>query len=165
MIPTLHQGDRALVPRYEVWLHRLGIGRFQRGDIVFFPSPGNPSGHGRSRRHLVKRIVAVGGDTIALSRGHLLINGRLLEETQLQGRLGFSSTPPQLVPPDQVFVLGDNRLPAGSYDSRRFGAIKTASIEGRIGLIFWPILRRNDSGRWRLNFRWPVGGTAYRLPG
>ncbi len=152
MEPNLHHGERALVPRYETWLHRLGIGSFGRGDIVYFPSPID-----RGRfcpplcPFLIKRIVAIGGDVIAIEAGRVSVNGAVLDEAYLGGLHGSDSMPPQEVPAGHVFVLGDNRGPLGSVDSRRFGPISSSSLAGRVTIVVWPPFRRN--GSWHPNLR------------
>lgn len=155
MTPSLHDGERVLVPRFETWLHRLGIGAFGRGDIVYFPSP-------RERgplcpvfcTHLIKRVVAIEGDTVAIRAGQLIVNGEALAEPYLGGAWrGSSELPEQVVPPGHVFVLGDNRGPFGSVDSRAFGPVPTRELEGRAAAVIWPLLRRDDAGRWAWNPR------------
>lgn len=156
MEPTLQDGERALVPRYETWLHRAGIGAFAAGDIVYFPSPEQERGAicPWFCTHLIKRIVAVSGDTVEMKEGRVLVNGRALLEPYLQGRWhGSFSHPPLTVPKEHVFVLGDNRVPYGSFDSRSFGPVPTGRLEGRVSLVIWPVLRRDGRGSWHLNLR------------
>ena len=156
MEPTLFDGERALVPRYETWLHRLGIGAFERGDIVYFPSPEQDPGAVCPWfcTHLIKRIVAVGGDTVALSNGQLILNGMPVAEPYLQESWHGSFTMQQMVvPEDHVFVLGDNRGPYGSFDSRVFGPVPRTRLEGRAAWVVWPLLRRDESGDWHWNLR------------
>lgn len=136
MAPTLHDGDRVLVPRYETWLHRLGIGAFTRGDVVYFP---DPLADGWLRPHLIKRIVAVEGDVVAMRDGVLFVNGDRVEEAYLgAGWRAPVDLEPVAVPAGHVWVLGDNRAPLGSVDSRRFGPVPIPSIEGRAALVLWP---------------------------
>lgn len=163
MEPTLRDGERALVPRYETWLHRLGIGEFGRGDVVYFPSPDQPPGAVCPWfcSHLIKRIVAVGGDTVAVENGRLFVNGRAVNESYLGERWpGSFSMMEMVVPNGQVFVLGDNRGPYGSFDSRAFGPVSRQRLEGRAAWVVWPLIRRSDDGGVRLNVR-PVGRGSY----
>jgi signal peptidase I len=156
MEPTLHDGERALVPRYETWLHRLGVGSFRRGDVVYFPSPDQRPGAVCPWfcTHLIKRIVAVAGDRVAIDDGKLIVNGRIADEAYLGDRWhGSFSMPETPVPPGHVFVLGDNRSPYGSFDSRVFGPVRTRRLEGRAAWVVWPLLRRDDEGAWRWNPR------------
>lgn len=137
MAPTLRDGDRVLVPRYETWLHRLGVGDFDRGDVVYFP---DPLSEGLLRPHLIKRIVAVEGDIVAIRDGILHIDGVPQTETYLpdtwRPRVEMG---PVEVPSGHVWVMGDNRSPLGSVDSRRFGPVAAGAIEGRAAVVLWPL--------------------------
>ncbi|UCH26190.1 MAG: signal peptidase I [Trueperaceae bacterium] len=154
MQPSLEDGERALVWRFETWLHRMGIGSFDRGDIVYFPSPESKSPSWFPfRTHLIKRIVAVGGDTVEMKNGQLVINGQMIDEIHLDNgaRSGFTM-PLQVVPNNHVFVLGDNRSPFGSVDSRRFGSIPEERLAGRAVSVIWPIFDK-EPGKTVLNWR------------
>lgn len=137
MEPTLHDGDRVLVPRYETWLHRLGVGSFGRGDVVYFP---DPQTDGAFPPHLIKRIVALEGEVVSLVGGVLHIDGAARTEPYLSDawRAHVDVTPVE-VPAGHVYVLGDNRSPLGSIDSRRFGPVPLHSVKGRAGVIVWPL--------------------------
>lgn len=158
MAPTLRDGERALVPKYEVWLIRLGLGEFRRGDIVYFrPPPSVPEAQvtlplGLSyRTFFIKRIIGLPGDRVRIEQGVVYLNGEVLEEPYLD-HLGGSSLAEITVPKGHVFVLGDHRGPFGSVDSRRFGPIPLASLSGRAAVVIWPPVVRED-GRWRWNVR------------
>lgn len=155
MLPALHSGERALVPRWETWLHRSGSGAFGRGEIVFFVRPGASTLLCPIRcEYLIKRIVAVAGETVELQQGQLFINGIAQMEPYLGSAWrGSASLPPQLVPEGTVFVLGDNRGPYGSFDSRSFGPVPVASLAGRTSVVLWPLLQRDDAGAWHWNPR------------
>jgi signal peptidase I len=155
MLPALRSGERALVPRWETWLHRSGSGAFAHGDIVFFARPGSPDLLCPFRcEYLIKRIVAVGGETVELKQGQLFVDGEAQPEPYLgSGWRGSASLPLQTVPADSVFVLGDNRGPYGSFDSRSFGPVPVAGLVGRTTLVLWPLLRRDADGTWRWNPR------------
>ena len=132
MVPTLLPGEIALVPRYETWLHRLGIKNFGQRDVVFFRSPID------QKRHLIKRIVATPGDRIIIKDGLVYINGDLLFEPYLNQLTVTTNLPEIEISPGKVFVLSDNRRPLESLDSRHFGQIPFGSVEGRAGIILWP---------------------------
>lgn len=166
MEPTLHDGERALVLRGGAWLHRFGVGAFHPGDIVFFPDPEAPRRGvlGLLDRHLlIKRIVAGPGDSVGLEDGRLVVDGRPRAETYLGDAFrGLATLPPARVPQGRVYVMGDNRHPFASLDSRSFGPIAASSIEGRAVLVVWPLLRRTATG-WHWNVRWlapPPAGPA-----
>ena len=101
-----------------------------RGDIVIIHSPKVNGGVA-----IVKRVIAVEGDTIAISKDGVFVNGVLLEETN--GSLGYSidaypydPMAPQVVGKDMVFVLGDHR--SVSLDSRSFGQVEENAIIGHV---------------------------------
>jgi signal peptidase I len=154
MLPALHDGERALVPRYETWLHRGGIGQFGRGDIVFFAEPGSSPLCLFRCSYLIKRIVATAGETVELQAGRLYVNGELQPEPYLGSRWrGSASLRALTVPAGHVFVLGDNRAPYGSVDSRSFGPVPARSLVGRTSTVIWPLLRRDAAGNWSWNPR------------
>src|SRR5215207_6406747 len=126
MIPTLEVNDRVLVNKF--------IYRFkepERGDIVVFQSVDN------SNEDLIKRVVGLPGDKIAVRNGRLFLNGEPQKETytnkKFPDRSFFAQT---TVPKGHVFVMGDNR--ANSADSRVFGPLPEKNIEGEAFLRFWP---------------------------
>ena len=126
MIPTLQVNDRVLGNKF--------IYRFtepERGDVVVFESVES------SDQDLIKRVVGLPGDEIAVRSGKLFVNGEPQKEpytnTKLPDRSFFARTK---VPKDHVFVMGDNR--ANSADSRVFGPLPEKNIEGEAFLRFWP---------------------------
>jgi signal peptidase I len=156
MVPTLLVGDRVLVNKF--------IYRFtepDRGDIVVFqsveggelPPPRNPVERvldlfgGASgvpaeapREDLIKRVIGVPGDTIAVRRGTLYVNGEPQKEPYVNNRFpDRSSAAPTNVPDGHVFAMGDNR--ANSRDSRFFGSVPIQNVEGEAFLRFWPLSR------------------------
>ena len=100
----------------------------RRGDIVTFHVPAEEEA-------LIKRVVALPGETIEVRGGQVFIDEQLLEE-HWTTRLGGPDYPPTVVPPLHVFVLGDNR--PNSRDSRYFGPVPVDRIIGRACLICWP---------------------------
>ena len=109
-----------------------------QGDIVTFVDPEIPS------RILIKRVVAVGGQTVDLVDGVVVVDGVALDEPYTNGRVsnpltpayGTSITYPFTVPAGSLWVMGDNRT--NSQDSRYFGPIKSSSVTGKAALIYWP---------------------------
>jgi signal peptidase I len=126
MVPTLKYGDRVLVNKF--------IYRFtepQRGDIIVFKSV---EGDGQD---LIKRVVGVPGDEIAVRGGKLFVNGESQKEPYVNKKYPDRSFyAPTTVPKDHVFAMGDNR--ANSQDSRIFGPVPEKNIEGEAFLRFWP---------------------------
>lgn len=118
MRPTLQEGRFLLINRYT---YRFAAPR--RGEIVVLQSPGKP------RWLYVKRVVGLGGETLAIQNGRVVIDGKPLNEPYARG-----STEPDMepvrIPPGSVFVLGDNR--AESEDSRHFGTVAVTRLMGKV---------------------------------
>jgi signal peptidase I len=130
MEPTLQVDDRILVGKFS---YRLG--RVERGDVIVFHYPLNPG------KDFVKRVVALGGETVELRDGVVLIDGAPIKElypTVLAGgdRACTSNYGPQKIPPDELFVLGDNRC--NSEDSRFFGFVPRENVVGKALFVYWP---------------------------
>jgi signal peptidase I len=126
MIPTLEIGDRVLVNKF---IYRFTDPR--RGDIIVFESVDN------SNEDLIKRVVGLPGDKIAVRGGKLFVNGEPQKEPYTNKKLPDRSFYAQTtVPKNHVFVMGDNR--GNSADSRVFGPLPEKNIEGEAFLRFWP---------------------------
>ena len=128
MLPTLEEDDRVLVNKLSYDLHAV-----HRGDIVVFESP---QGEGEIK-DLIKRVIALPGETIEARDGRVLINGQPIEEGYLGPGITTGPLEPQTVPPEHVFVMGDNR--GNSKDSRFFGPISESVIIGRAFVKVWPL--------------------------
>jgi signal peptidase I len=146
MMETLLVGDYILVNKFlygaEIPLtghHLPGLREPQRGDIVVFKYPNDEA------RDFIKRIVAVGGETVQVKDNRVLIDGKPLDEAYVRPD-SFSSPPsghcgyiygcePTVVPPGSYFVMGDNR--DNSQDSRYWGFVKGEKIRGKAFLIYW----------------------------
>jgi signal peptidase I len=127
MAPTLEPGDQALVTK-------VG-GAPHRGDLVAFHAP-------RTGEVMLKRVVAVGGDTVGLEDGVLVVNGRRPAEPYVADPDAIDSVyfGPVKVAQGSLFVLGDNR--GNSDDSRDYGTVPERSVIGRATARVWP------PGRW-----------------
>ncbi|MET0326057.1 MAG: signal peptidase I [Ilumatobacteraceae bacterium] len=131
MYSTLHDGDRVFVNKLSYRLHDPN-----RGDVVVLHQI-----TGASERDLIKRVIALPGETIEYRNCQVIINGRLLDEPYLDpealtpGDCGSDQTALE-VPDDHVFVMGDNR--GGSQDSRAIGTIDEDELVGRAFVVFWP---------------------------
>jgi signal peptidase I len=114
MVPTLNFG--------ETWLMEPPSGGYHVGDIVVFRHPHEPA------TLVVKRIVALEADRVALRDGHLFVN----EKPSPPPRGSESALPladhQWAIGPGEVFVAGDNR--DDSTDSRDYGPIELDSIVG-----------------------------------
>jgi signal peptidase I len=135
MVPTLGVYDRILVQKaFFSWRD------VREGEIVVFSHPPLDNCPGPEGGDLVKRVIALPGQTIYSSGNSIYVNGRLLAEPYLPqydplGPAIASSQHPYRVPPGEFYVLGDNR--ADSCDSRYWGPLKGSSIIGKVVLTFW----------------------------
>jgi signal peptidase I len=131
MYSTLHDDDRVFVNKLSFRLHDP-----HRGDVVVLHQTS-----AASERDLIKRVIALPGETIEMRECEVLIDGRALEEPYLDpevvspGNCG-GDFEPTFVAEEQVFVMGDNR--AGSQDSRMIGAVDYDDLVGRAFVVFWP---------------------------
>ncbi len=125
MEPNLHNNERVIVEKVT---YRFFHGP-RRGDIVIL----QPEEDGDL---LIKRVVALPGETVEVRNGRVYINGEPLDEPWAVQE-GGPNYPPTYVPPLQVFVLGDNR--GHSNDSRSFGPVLVDHVVGRAWLIYWPL--------------------------
>jgi signal peptidase I len=137
MVPTLSVYDRVLVQKAFFSWHDV-----REGDIVVFSRPPLDHCGGPQADDLVKRVIALPGQTIYSSGNSIYVNGKLLAEPYLPHHdpLGpqipdASSLHPYRVPRGEFYVLGDNR--AISCDSRYWGPIKGSSIVGKVVLVWW----------------------------
>ncbi len=136
MVPTLEIGDRVLVNKLSYQLHDV-----HRGDVIVFErppdAPGNTQADGDEIKDLIKRVVAVEGDTIEGKDGTVFVNGTELEESYLEPGTPTDNLDRQEIPADTVFVMGDNRT--NSQDSRVFGPVDEGDIVGRAFVKVLPI--------------------------
>jgi signal peptidase I len=107
----------------------------QRGDLVVFPDPKNPS------RNFVKRAIALEREKIEIKKKQVYINDEALPESYVVHNDVNSDVAtrdhfgPELVPPNHCFVLGDNR--DNSMDSRWWGPIPLGNIKAKPLYIYW----------------------------
>jgi signal peptidase I len=137
MVPALGVYDRILVQKAFFTWHDV-----REGDIVVFSQPPLDRCGGSQGGDLVKRVIALPGQTIFSSGNSIYVNGKLLVEPYLPhyDPLGppipdASSQHPYRVPPGDFYVLGDNR--AISCDSRYWGPITGSSVIGKVVLVWW----------------------------
>ena len=95
----------------------------------------------------VKRIIALPGDILTIRNTTVIVDGDTLNETYIapsrQGNpFAYKQINNIIVPPNDYFVLGDNR--AQSSDSRDWGFVPRNNIVGRAVLVYWPFGESND---------------------
>ena len=158
MMDTLLIGDYILVNKFlfgpEIPFtdkHLPGLRQPEHGDVIVFKYPNDET------RDFIKRIVAVGGDTVQIKDNRVVLNGKLLDEPYVMPgsfRAGQSThcgylygCEPVVVPPNSYFVMGDNR--DNSQDSRYWGFVKREKIRGKAFLIYWSWNADTHWLRWR----------------
>ncbi|MEI8057832.1 MAG: signal peptidase I [Actinomycetes bacterium] len=162
MEDTLQIQDRILVSKLSTEFSGV-----QRGEIVVFsdpsdwlPEPTAPTGvSGMVRdalmwvgilpsdtgKDLVKRVIGIGGDNVMCCdvQERVVVNGVPLNETYLKPGAGTNQVPFDIiVPPDRIFVMGDNR--GDSSDSRFHmteaeGTVPIKNVVGRVVWVIWPV--------------------------
>lgn len=138
MDPTIEVGDMVLGEKIS-----LKTEAPKQGDIVFFKNPDSNSSHGV----LVKRVVAVGGQTVDLRNGKVYIDGEEEKNEHVHGMsmplaqeyLETDVAFPYTVPDGCIWVMGDNR--ENSLDSRSFGAIPVDTVYAESWIRYWPFNR------------------------
>lgn len=111
------------------------LGEPKRGDVIVFHYPRDPS------RDFIKRVIGVPGQTVEVRSGQVIIDGKPIDEPYGPAP-GSYDAPPTLVPPNQLFVLGDNRN--NSSDSHSWGLLPMDKVIGRAIVSYWP------PGTWQI---------------
>jgi signal peptidase I len=148
MIPTLEINDRVLVNKLS---YRFGA--IERGDILVFDSPeaieversfasrvvrsiGEATGLTSPDTVLIKRVIALPGETVEIKDNQVYVNGNPIAEPYLPDGTTMRDFDELTIPADHVFMMGDNRNQ--SRDSRVFGPIPREDIVGRAFVTVWP---------------------------
>jgi len=135
MVDTLEVGDRVLVNKLSYDAHDI-----HRGDVVVFERPPAMASLPGDPDDLIKRVIALPGETIEAHDGSVFINGRQLIEPYLEkGTRTDNLDQPVVVPKGKIFVMGDNRT--RSRDSRFIGTIDEDLVVGRAFARIWPLSR------------------------
>jgi signal peptidase I len=129
MHETLLEGDRVLVNKVAYHLHTP-----HRGDVVVFRKPPKID---IEDDDLIKRVVALPGETVQGQGRKVLVNGKALTEPYVEPACGGTEDfAPVTVPAGHLWVMGDNRC--DSSDSRVFGPIDDGLLVGRAFVLVWP---------------------------
>src|SRR4051812_30614448 len=153
MVPTLMVGDRVFVNKLV-----YDLGDIHRGDVIVFqnPHPGATEDRGPvtgfihwlgegvglaqpADEDFIKRVVGLPGETIEIRDNVVYIDGEKLDEPYLtaEAKTHNGTLPPEQIPPDSLFVMGDNR--GDSADSRYgLGFVPVGKVIGRGFVIIWP---------------------------
>ena len=154
---TMVPGDRIIVDKRVYGLRipftdwKLTDAPVRRGEVVIFDSPVEDV-------RLVKRVVAVAGDTVALRDGRINLNGKYIHDKKkadvevfgdrrIKLNLKFGGGPdltPMYIPEGFVLTIGDAR--GNSRDGRVFGMIQEDLIYGRAVAVYY---RSEDGFVWK----------------
>ena len=149
MEETLQINDRVLVNKIS-----YRFGEPQRGDVIVFDRTPNTDenlvgalfrnlaesvGVRTPEADLIKRVIALPGETIEIRRNTVFVDGEALDEPYLADGIRTDPMEPVTVPEDEYFVMGDNR--SRSQDSRFFVTVSRDEVVGRAFVIIWPTSR------------------------
>jgi len=139
MEPTLLVGDHILVNKFIYGIKApfinktiIPLGEPKRGDIIVFIYPLD------RKKDFIKRVIGLPGEQIEIMNRKIFINGKLFDgqfgvydnNSRENNHLG-----PIIVPPNGLFVMGDNR--DHSYDSRYWGFVPLEFVKGKARIIYW----------------------------
>ena len=129
MMPALDDQERIFINKF---VYRLHFGSIERGDMVVFWYPNDPS------KSYIKRVIGTPGDRVEVDHGTVLVNGSVLKETYVPEEYRDQvSMPVTIVPNGEYFVLGDHR--SSSNDSRSWGMVPRRYIYGKAVFVYWPL--------------------------
>lgn len=160
MKPTLQIGDHILVNKFLYGIKfrvpftalnytLVPLGQPKREDVVVFIYPVDP------QKDFIKRVIGLPGETVQIVDKKVYINQQPLQDPfgvhSDQNIISILEQPrdnlgPIRVPPDKLFVMGDNR--DESYDSRYWGFVDQKDIIGKAFIIYWSWDRQNFGVRW-----------------
>lgn len=137
MLPTIEEGEYIMVSKATYFFHEP-----QRGDIVVLHSPQSPDSD------LIKRIIALPGDTIEIKDNKVFVNDTPVVEPYILEPPHYLVLPEQ-IPTGRYFVLGDNRN--NSSDSHRGWTVPRKNIVGKAWITYWPPYRWGTIEHYKLN--------------
>lgn len=129
MYPTLQEEDRLFANKLPLYFSEP-----ERGDIVVLEAPDAIG------KDYIKRIIGVGGDTVAIIDGLVYLNDKPLEEVYVEEGSYTNVYDKNYweIPEGYAFVLGDNRDNGASKDSRYFGPVPMETIKGITSFRYFP---------------------------
>ncbi|MCG6982057.1 MAG: signal peptidase I [Deltaproteobacteria bacterium] len=149
MKPTLLVGDHILVNKFIYGIKipftdktLIHLGKPKREDVVVFKYPLDTS------KDYIKRVIGLPGDKIELANKQLRINGKVVDDPHASYSVygNLRNFGPVTVPAHHLFVMGDNR--DESSDSRVWGFVPYAYLEGKAFLIYWSWDHEHFGVRW-----------------
>ena len=150
MVHTLEVNDRVMVSKLS-----YRFGEIERGDIVVFETGPRVELNApeavvqavldalgirtSANEDLIKRVIAIGGDTVEIEDNHVMVNGELIVEPYLSPGTLMADMDERTIPRGQIWVMGDNRNE--SSDSRVFGPVDVDDVVGEAVIRIWPVDR------------------------
>ena len=139
MLPTLQLQDRILVEKVRPRVQRIQHRHLHRNDVVVFEPPEALIASGYdANAALIKRLVGLPGDVMAVEGGVLIRNGEPVNEPWLSENMDYAMAA-ITVPEDQLWVMGDNRN--ASLDSHLWGTLPEQNVIGTAIWRYWPLRR------------------------
>lgn len=126
MNPTFYEGDRVIISKLSYKFNEPEL-----GDIIVFTPP-------NQKQPYIKRVIGVGGDTVAIKDGKLYINGNVIDEPYIQEEMTQDFDQVH-VPEGTVFVMGDNRNYSKDSRNPSVGFIPIENIWGKVKFRYWPL--------------------------
>lgn len=150
MNPDYHDGDYLLINKFPTSMRNISgiFGKkgdldLKRGDILVFKPPEAPN------LFYIKRVLALPGERITLKDGVFTVynndnpDGFVLKEPYIDPQFKTEGEVDEIISPGNVFMVGDNRSPGGSYDSRAWGQLNQDAISGA---AFFRLIPLNNIG-------------------
>jgi signal peptidase I len=159
MLETLQIGDQILVNKFIYGVKipftngktLVSVKDPEQGDIVVFKYPEDPS------KDFIKRVVAVGGDTLEIKEKQLYVNDKLVTREAYAIHKDDRIIPANFstrdylrkitIPDKKLFVMGDNR--DNSHDSRFWGFVDLTEVRGEAFMIYWSWNKDAFGVRWK----------------
>jgi signal peptidase I len=127
MLPTIEPGDYIMANRLSYL-----VGKPKRGDIVIINAQHS------NERDLIKRVIALPGDSVEAYANTVYVNGTALVEPYIMEPVDYQLVP-RTIPEGSYFVLGDNRN--NSNDSHKGWLVQESDIAGKALFIYRPLNR------------------------
>lgn len=151
MNPDFHDGDYLLINKIpESWrnIEKLFGAKpaldVKHGDVIIFRPPESP------QLFFIKRIIGLPGDRVVLKDGKFTVydkdhpNGQQIDDSAFTDpAYKTEGEVDTVVEPGKLFVVGDNRSPGGSYDSRAWGQLPEDNVSG---VAFFRLIPLNTIG-------------------